>query len=118
MAKANVHTVPHEGGWANRREGAKRVSKVFKTKAEAQAAGRKTAMRDRVEHLIQNRDGAVSERNSYGNDQIRQKHRQQLAGATATVADATPFEGHVDGDTATYESTAPEEAQPHTPLGL
>ena len=50
--------------------------------------------------------------------QIRQKHRQQLAGATATVADATPFEGHVDGDTATYESTAPEEAQPHTPLGL
>jgi hypothetical protein len=39
MAKANVHTVPHEKGWANRREGAKRISKVFRTKAEAQAAG-------------------------------------------------------------------------------
>ena len=48
-------------------------SKVFKTKAEAQAAGRKTAMRDGVEHLIQNRDGAVSEGNSYGNDSTRFK---------------------------------------------
>jgi hypothetical protein len=37
--KANLHTVPHEKGWANRREGAKRISKVFRTKAEAQAAG-------------------------------------------------------------------------------
>jgi hypothetical protein len=73
MAKATVHTVPHDDGWANRREGGKRVSKVFKTKAEAQAAGRKTAMRDGVEHLIQNRDGQVSERNSYGNDPTRSK---------------------------------------------
>ena len=73
MAKANVHTVPHEDGWANRREGAKRVSKIFKTKAAAQAAGRKTAMRDRVEHLIQTRDGALGERNSYGNDPKRFK---------------------------------------------
>jgi hypothetical protein len=73
MAKANEHTVPHEEGWANRREGAKRVSRIFKTKAEAQAAGRKSAMRDGVEHLIQNRDGQISERNSYGNDPARIK---------------------------------------------
>jgi hypothetical protein len=73
MAKANVHTVPHEGGWANRRDGAKRVSKVYKTKTEAEAAGRKTAMREKVEHLIQNRDGKVSERNSYGGDPRRVK---------------------------------------------
>ena len=73
MAKANVYTVPHEGGWANRREGAKRASRVFKTKAEAEAAGRKTAMREKVEHLIQNRDGRVSERNSYGSDPRRVK---------------------------------------------
>jgi len=30
-------------------------------------------MRDRVEHLIQNRDGTVSARNSYGNDPARSK---------------------------------------------
>jgi hypothetical protein len=72
MAK-DVWTVPHGDGWANRREGAKRVSKVFASKAEAQAAGRKTAMRERVEHLIHNRDGQVGERNSYGNDPRRIK---------------------------------------------
>jgi ketosteroid isomerase-like protein len=73
MAKANIHTVPHPDGWANRREGSKRVSKVFKTKAEAQAAGRRTAKRERIEHLVQTRDGKISERNSYGGDPARVK---------------------------------------------
>jgi hypothetical protein len=73
VAKANVWTIPHEGGWANKREGAPRVSRRFKTKAEAQAAGRVTAKRDKVEHLVQTRDGAVGERNSYGNDPVRRK---------------------------------------------
>jgi hypothetical protein len=77
MAKANVHTIPHEGGWANRRDGARRVSRVFKTKAEAEQAGRKTAMRERVEHLIQNRDGDIRERNSYGNDPARFKGKRR-----------------------------------------
>jgi hypothetical protein len=48
MTKADVWTVPHSDAWANRREGAKRASKVFATKAEAQAAVRKTAMRSKV----------------------------------------------------------------------
>jgi hypothetical protein len=73
MAKANVSTIPHGDGWANKREGAKRVAKVFATKDEAQAAGRGTAIRDKVEHLIHNKDGQVAERNSYGNDPRRFK---------------------------------------------
>jgi ketosteroid isomerase-like protein len=74
MAKANVWTVPHgSSGWANKREGATRVSKVFATKAAAQTAGRKTAMRDKVEHLVHTRDGGIGERNSYGNDPPRSK---------------------------------------------
>ena len=36
--------------------------------AEAQAAGRSTAMRDKVEHLVHKRDSTIGERNSYGND--------------------------------------------------
>jgi hypothetical protein len=66
--KPPVHTVPHEDGWANRREGATRVIKKFATKAEAQAAGRETARRDKTEHLIHKRDGTVGSRNSYGSD--------------------------------------------------
>lgn len=63
-----VHTVPHGDGWANRREGAERVSKTFDTKAEAQAAGRATAEREKTEHLIHKRDGTIGDRNSYGSD--------------------------------------------------
>lgn len=68
MSNEPVHTVPHGGGWANRRAGAARVSKTFRTKAEAQAAGRDTARRERTEHFIHRKDGQIGERNSYGND--------------------------------------------------
>jgi Uncharacterized protein conserved in bacteria (DUF2188) len=68
VSKKNVHTVPHDDGWANRRDGADRVSKVFPTKDAAEHAGRDTAKREGVEHLIHNKDGRIGERNSYGND--------------------------------------------------
>lgn len=67
-SKPPVHTVPHGDGWANRREGATRVSKTFDTKSEAVKAGRDTAARESTEHLIHNRDGAIGQRNSYGHD--------------------------------------------------
>lgn len=63
-----VHTVPHDKGWANKRAGATKVSKVFATKAEAQKAGRATAMREKTEHVIHKADGKIGERNSYGSD--------------------------------------------------
>jgi hypothetical protein len=68
LSKPTVHTVPHDDGWANRRAGADRASRVFPTQAEAEHAGRDTARREGVEHLIHDRHGAIRERNSYGND--------------------------------------------------
>jgi hypothetical protein len=44
------------------------VSKEFPTKDSAERAGRDTAKREGVEHLIHNKDGRIGERNSYGND--------------------------------------------------
>jgi hypothetical protein len=66
--KPAIHTVPHRDGWANRREGAARVGKIFPTKAAAQAAGRESARRERTEHIIHKKDGEIGSRNSYGND--------------------------------------------------
>ncbi|MCQ3810490.1 MAG: DUF2188 domain-containing protein [Acidimicrobiia bacterium] len=66
--KPEVFTVRHGDRWANRRAGSDRVSRTYQTKQEAQEAGRKTAQRERTEHIIQNRDGKISQRNSYGND--------------------------------------------------
>ncbi|HEY8525570.1 MAG TPA: DUF2188 domain-containing protein [Acidimicrobiales bacterium] len=60
-----VHTVPHGDGWANRREGSTRVAKTFARKADAQAAGRRTAQREKTEHIVYKRDGSIASRNSY-----------------------------------------------------
>jgi len=59
--------------WTNLRAGSTRAGKKYDTKAEAQAAGRRTAMRDKVEHLIHKKDGTIGERNSYGNDPTSSK---------------------------------------------
>lgn len=67
--KPPVITGPHkDGGWMNMREGADRASKRFDRKADAVAAGRKTATRDKTEHKIKNRDNKFSDPSSYGND--------------------------------------------------
>jgi ketosteroid isomerase-like protein len=68
LGTKNVHTVHDGDGWATRREGTGRVSKKFSTKHAAEKAGREAAKRDHVEHLVHNRDGKISERNSYGPD--------------------------------------------------
>jgi hypothetical protein len=73
MSEGDIHTVPHGDGWANRREGAARVSNTASTKAEAQANGREMAKKAQVEHHIHNRDGKVGARNSYGNDPPQSK---------------------------------------------
>jgi hypothetical protein len=52
------------------REGGTRVFKVFGTKAEEEAAGRTTAMRESVEHLITT-PTTGSPSISYGNDPAR-----------------------------------------------
>ena len=67
-SKPPVHTVPMGNKWTNQRAGATRAGKLYDKKAEAQAAGRKTAMRDMVEHLIHKKDCTIGERNSYGSD--------------------------------------------------
>jgi hypothetical protein len=72
MTKPAIHTEPRDGqGWVNIREGSSRALDKFTTKAEAQAAGRERARRDKVEHIVHTKDGRIAMRNSYGNDPTR-----------------------------------------------
>jgi Uncharacterized protein conserved in bacteria (DUF2188) len=59
---------PDEAGCANKRAGARRASRASSVDGEAQAAGRNSAMRDKVEHLVETQTAKVAERNSYGDD--------------------------------------------------
>lgn len=64
-----VVTGPHRGGgWQNKVEGNQRASNVAPTKAAAQAKGREMAIERKTKHKIQNQNGQIKERNSYGND--------------------------------------------------
>ena len=57
-----------KGGWQNTVEGNKRASNTSSTKAEAETKGREMAKSRKTEHVIQNKDGEIHKRNSYGND--------------------------------------------------
>lgn len=65
MAKGDIHTVPHNGGWANKVEGNDRVSNTADTKADSQATGRDMAIDRGQEHFVHNQDGKIGERNTY-----------------------------------------------------
>ena len=66
--KKNVWITPHKNGWAVKREGSKRSSKITKTKQEAIDAGRAIAKNQRVEVITQRKDGTIQSKDSYGND--------------------------------------------------
>ncbi len=66
--KRNFHVVPHDDGWAVRREGAERARSVHSTQADAIRDARDAAIAEQGEVLIHGENGQIRERNSYGND--------------------------------------------------
>ena len=69
MAQGFVHTVHRDGHCVNSVEGDQApLPDSFDTKEEAVEAGRAEARRRQTEHVIQNEDGSIAGRNSYGSD--------------------------------------------------
>ena len=66
--KRNIWVVPHKGGWAVKREGSGRASRVTDRKQDAVDTGRSMAQRDRTELIVQRRDGTIQSKDSFGND--------------------------------------------------
>jgi uncharacterized protein YdaT len=66
--KTRVHVVPHEDGWAVKREGAERASSVHPTQKEALDAGRPIAQREKTELVTHGTDGKIRDSDSFGND--------------------------------------------------
>ncbi|RUZ75122.1 DUF2188 domain-containing protein, partial [Mesorhizobium sp. M7A.F.Ca.CA.001.14.1.1] len=54
-----IHVVPHQDGWAARREGSSRVGSIHDTQAQATQAARSTAIRERGEVVIHRPDGRI-----------------------------------------------------------
>lgn len=74
--KKDIHVVPHESGWATRREGADRVGSTHDTQKEAIETARERAIRERTEVVIHGRDGKIRDSDSYGNDPVPPRDRK------------------------------------------
>ena len=66
--KRSQHVVPTKDGWAVKRAGSPKATKVFATQEEAIERGREIAKNQRSELLIHGRDGRIREKNTYGRD--------------------------------------------------
>lgn len=64
----NQHVVPHNGEWAVRGEGNRRVTRIAETQREAINIAREIARNQEAELLIHRPDGRIRDRDSYGND--------------------------------------------------
>ncbi len=67
----NQHVVPTSAGtkkWAVKGEGNKRNTKVTLSKKEAVDRARKIAKNKKSELVIHNKNGRISDKDSYGND--------------------------------------------------
>lgn len=64
----NQHVVPHPDGWAVKGEGNSKSTKVTQTQQEAISYAREIAKNQESELLIHGKNGAIRERDSYGND--------------------------------------------------
>jgi len=77
MAKKSQHIVKNpSGGWAVKRGGASKATKVYRTQAEAIQRGRQIAKTQNAEFYIHGRDGRIREKDSYGRDTCPPKHKK------------------------------------------
>ena len=69
MSRKTQHVIPNPaGGWSVKKGGAKKATKTFITKKDAEAFGRQLAKKQKVELIIHKKDGQIQNSNSFGND--------------------------------------------------
>ena len=68
MAKKAIEVVPHDKGWAVKKEGGERASSLHDTKAAAVKQGTQQAKNEKTELVIKKEDGTIQNKNSFGND--------------------------------------------------
>lgn len=67
MVRKSQHVVPKDGGWAVRKQGAVKVTKVFSTQSDAVQFARNVAKKQSGELFIHKADGTIRDRKSYDN---------------------------------------------------
>ena len=69
MIKKSQHIVKNpKGGWAVKKGGSTRATKVFDTQQAAIGYGREIARNQKAEFYVHGKDGRIRNKDSYGND--------------------------------------------------
>lgn len=68
-----IHIIPKDGKWAIKKSGSNKIIRTIETKDEAVAAARRIAIDEKLELVIHNKDGKISDSDSYGNDPSSRK---------------------------------------------
>ncbi len=68
MPKGDIETYFEDNVWKNKIEGNLIEHSAYERKLTAILVGTNMARSRKVEHIIKNKDGTISERNSYGVD--------------------------------------------------
>ena len=68
-----IFVSPNRDDWKVKVVGNQKASAICDTKAEAVEKAREIAQNQRLELLVQNLDGTIGWRNSYGNDPVKSK---------------------------------------------
>lgn len=68
-----IFVSPHDGDWKVKVVGNQKSSAICDTKAKAVERAKEIAQNQHLELLVQNRDGVIGWRNSYGNDPRKSK---------------------------------------------
>ncbi len=77
MVKKTLHVVKNpSGGWAVKKGGSSRATKVHSTQGAAIKHGRTIAKSQNAEFYIHGRDGKIREKDSYGNDPFPPKDKK------------------------------------------
>lgn len=76
MAKKTNHVVPSSSGWAVKKSGASRASKVFETKVKAIDYGTRLSKSEKTELYIHKQNGMIQNKNSFGNDPCPPKDKK------------------------------------------
>ena len=72
MTKPNIHTVYNKERemWETKKEGQAKPLASSHTKAVAEEKSVREAKKAEVEHVIHNKDGKISDKDSYGKDPV------------------------------------------------
>jgi len=76
MAKKNQWVIKYGDIWAVKGEGNKRATKVTETQKEAIDIAREIAKNQKSELYVQNREGKIRSKDSYGNDPCPPKDKE------------------------------------------